>query len=505
MEKTMTAQAPESNLSPSPAIDKDVLEKEIRIEQSVQAQTNMPVNTFGSLGFIFVLFYIYWHAVLESGAIYLLFALLLSTLLPIRSYLRLRGRPRPTIVSARRIRVMEIYALGIGLLWCATIFVLLASFEPVDGVILLWCMYVIAYTGAFLNSSMVWVATAFAGPIAIANAVGAYINDTIDPELLFFLCLSGLPTLAWIIWRNWEDTKANVRLRVESQLAESERRRVLEVISTQLGKYLSPQLYQSIFRGEQKVEIASKRKKLTVFFSDIAGFTELTDQLESEELTALLNRYLTEMSKIALEHGATIDKFIGDAIVVYFGDPETKGVKEDATSCVQMAIAMQNRLKDLQIEWQDQGLIERPFAIRIGINTGYCTVGNIGSDKRMDYTIIGNEVNLAARLESASDIGGILLANETYSLVKDWLKAEEQEAITVKGFSKPIRTFRVVDFDEKTKETPKETNGFFLKLDAGEMSSEDKKIALAKLKEAIKEIEKTATKHRQQKKPSLLS
>ncbi len=109
---------------------------------------------------------------------------------------------------------------------------------------------------------------------------------------------------------------------------------------------------------------------------------------------------LTEMSKIALEYGATIDKYIGDAILAFFGDPESKGVKEDATACVEMAIAMQRRMRELQSQWLDSGL-GKPFQLRIGINTGYCTVGNFGSEDRMDYTIIGNEVNLASRLESS--------------------------------------------------------------------------------------------------------
>jgi class 3 adenylate cyclase len=96
------------------------------------------------------------------------------------------------------------------------------------------------------------------------------------------------------------------------------------------------------------------------------------------------------MSKIALDHGATIDKYVGDAIIAFFGDPETRGVKEDARACVNMAITMQHRMRELQLEWLDMGL-ERPFEIRIGINTGFCTVGNFGSADRMDYTIIGNE------------------------------------------------------------------------------------------------------------------
>ena len=188
----------------------------------------------------------------------------------------------------------------------------------------------------------------------------------------------------------------------------AQKNKELEALSNKLSKYLSPQIYHSIFTGAQNVEIASNRKKLTIFFSDVVNFTETTDKLESEDLTNLLNRYLTEMSDIALAHGATIDKYIGDAIMVFFGDPETKGVKEDARACVRMAVAMLRRLRELQAEWQELGA-EKPFHLRIGINTGYVTVGNFGSDDRMDYTIIGSAVNLTARLQSHSEIDGILL------------------------------------------------------------------------------------------------
>jgi len=228
----------------------------------------------------------------------------------------------------------------------------------------------------------------------------------------------------------------------------SEQKRELEILSTKLSKYLSPQVYASIFTGQRSVEIASNRKKLTVFFSDIADFTATTDDLESEELTNLLNHYLTEMSKIALEHGATIDKYIGDAILAFFGDPDTRGVKEDAIACVKMAIAMQRRMRELQSEWRDAGL-EKPFQLRIGVNTGFCTVGNFGSEDRMDYTIIGSEVNLASRLQSHADLGGILLSHETFALVKDIVLADEQEPIHAKGFAKPVRNYKVLEQFDK--------------------------------------------------------
>jgi adenylate cyclase len=228
----------------------------------------------------------------------------------------------------------------------------------------------------------------------------------------------------------------------------SRKNKEFEALSRKLAKYLSPQIYNSIFTGAQSVEIASNRKKLTVFFSDIADFTGTTEKLESEELTQLLNRYLTEMARIALEFGATIDKYIGDAVLAFFGDPESKGVKQDACACVRMAIAMQRRMRELQAEWQELGA-EEPFQMRIGINTGFCTVGNFGSEDRMDYTIIGSMVNLASRLQSQVDPGGILIGYETFALVKDDVATEEQSAVTVKGLAEPVRCYKVLGiYDE---------------------------------------------------------
>jgi len=287
------------------------------------------------------------------------------------------------------------------------------------------------------------------------------------------------------LYRQLEEAKQ--RSEKASELV-AERNRMLESLSNQLSKYLSPQVYSSIFSGEQSVEIASKRKKLTVFFSDIADFTGTTDSMESEELTNVLNHYLTEMSKIAIEYGATIDKYVGDAIVAFFGDPETRGVKEDARTCVNMAIAMQQRIQELQFEWLDMGL-ERPFRVRMGINTGFCTVGNFGSTDRMDYTIIGNEVNLAARLVSHAEIGGILMAHETHALVKDKVLAEEGDTLTVKGFAKPVRTYSVVGHYENLAEEgriiDKEHDGVRVLVD---MKKGDKTAAIQAIEDVLSEL-----------------
>jgi adenylate cyclase len=278
-----------------------------------------------------------------------------------------------------------------------------------------------------------------------------------------------------------------------------EQRRANEIIalknkeleaSKKLSKYLSPQIYHSIFTGAQNVEIASSRKKLTIFFSDVVNFTETTDKLESEDLTNVLNRYLTEMSNIALEHGATIDKYIGDAMMVFFGDPETRGAKEDARACVRMAIAMLRRLRELQAEWQELGA-EKPFHLRVGINTGYCTVGNFGSQDRMDYTIIGSAVNLTARLQTASEVDGILLGHETYSLVKDEVAAEEQVPIKAKGFAEPIRCYRVVGlYDDLAREGTvirEEKDGFKVLLDLNKRGKAETVEALEAILTRLKE------------------
>jgi class 3 adenylate cyclase len=220
----------------------------------------------------------------------------------------------------------------------------------------------------------------------------------------------------------------------------SEKNKMLEVLSNKLAKYLSPQVYESIFSGKSDVTLATNRKKLTVFFSDIKDFTDTTDDLEPEDLTLLLNDYLTEMSDIAFEYGGTIDKFIGDAILIFFGDPETKGLKEDALACVRMAVAMQRRLVDLRAKWHDLGL-RRGFHKRIGINTGYCNVGNFGSQNRMEYTIIGGEVNITARMEGIAEPDGITLTAETYALVKDHFDAVALEPVQVKGIARDIHPF----------------------------------------------------------------
>ena len=216
----------------------------------------------------------------------------------------------------------------------------------------------------------------------------------------------------------------------------------LASVSLKISRYLAPQIYKSIFSGEKDVTIHTERKKLTIFFSDIKDFTATTERLQPEEITALLNEYFTEMSAIALKHGGTVDKFIGDAMLIFFGDPETKGTREDAQACLAMAVEMQRRLSELNVTWRASG-IEEPFRIRMGINTGFCNVGNFGSADRMDYTIIGAEANLAARLQSIAEPGNIVVSYETYALVRDMVAAHTLAPISMKGINREVVPYAV--------------------------------------------------------------
>jgi len=253
----------------------------------------------------------------------------------------------------------------------------------------------------------------------------------------YFLLAAGIGATFLVVQRR----QATLISGINGELTETNN--FLAAISMKLAKYLSPQIYKSIFSGERDVAIATERKKLTIFFSDIKDFTATTERLQPEELAALLNEYLTEMSTIALEHGGTVDKFIGDAMLVFFGDPESRGVTEDARACLGMAVAMQRRLSQLDVQWRARG-IEHPFQARMGINTGYCNVGNFGSAERMEYTIIGAEANLAARLQAIAEPGGIVMSYETHAHVRDLVQVRALPPIAMKGLSREVAPYAIV-------------------------------------------------------------
>jgi class 3 adenylate cyclase len=279
---------------------------------------------------------------------------------------------------------------------------------------------------------------------------------------------------------------AIVLARVRTQLALKQSHQRLEDLSLKLARYLSRQVYQSIFEGRQDARIGSSRKKLTVFFSDIVGFANQTEDMEAEDVTFILNGYLNRMAEVVLKHGGTLDKFVGDAVLVFFGDPETKGVAEDAVACVRMALEMKEAIAELNREWLAKG-IRQGFEVRMGISTGFSTVGNFGSDERMDYTIIGKQVNLANRLQAAAQPGEILIGQETWLLVRDTFLCVAKEPVQVKGFERPIQTYAVTGaaLAEGVALLEDARPGFSLTLDPAQVEPADRIAVVEKLRAAI--------------------
>jgi adenylate cyclase len=305
--------------------------------------------------------------------------------------------------------------------------------------------------------------------------------------LLTYFALAGL-TGAALLWLQRRQSKLIGA--INHDLGEAND--FLAAISVKIAKYISPQIYKSIFSGERDVTIATERKKLTIFFSDIKDFTATAERLQPEDLTELLNEYLTNMSAIAVEHGGTVDKFIGDAILVFFGDLGTKGVEEDARACLRMAAAMKTRLEELNKSWRRKG-IKHPFQARIGINTGFCNVGNFGSDDRMDYTIIGAEANFAARLQSVAQPGEIVLSQETYELVRGLVSARPKPPISMKGISRKVVPYAVMGFLGDLQERPgvisARAAGLELFLDVSALDASSAKTARQQLKSALKALD----------------
>lgn len=199
--------------------------------------------------------------------------------------------------------------------------------------------------------------------------------------------------------------------------------------------YISDQVLISITADEA---IVSRRKHLTVFFSDIEGFTCLVDQLNVNTITRLLNEYLNEMSQIAHRYGGTVDKYMGDGVMMLFG--QSTDVSRDAVSCVKMALAMRDKLNELALGWQRFG---RELQPRIGIHSGFCTVGNFGSAARMEYTAVGSVVNRASRLEGCADTDEILIYAATHKLVHKEISCRAKPPVMIKSIDAPIAIYSV--------------------------------------------------------------
>ena len=212
------------------------------------------------------------------------------------------------------------------------------------------------------------------------------------------------------------------------------------------SKYVSPQIYQSLISNYKNVSLEAERKELTILFSDIRGFTPFTEELYAEQVAVYLNEYFNEMVKVILKNDGTIDKFMGDAVMAFFGAPLAD--KDHAFKAVKTALEMKESLNLLNKKWSKRD--KKTLDIGIGINSGSVLVGNFGSTELMDYTVIGDPVNLAARLESLNkqENTNILISAFTYQLVKDKVKVNIIGPRSVKGKSETVVVYEVIGLIE---------------------------------------------------------
>ena len=210
-------------------------------------------------------------------------------------------------------------------------------------------------------------------------------------------------------------------------------------IRSAFSMYLSPIVIESLVEDPTKLKLGGERRQITAFFSDVAGFTSFSERMEPQELVAFLNVYLTEMTEIILSEGGTIDKYEGDAIIAMFGAPVIQ--QDHAYRACRAAIRCQNRLAELRPQWIKEGLPE--CRMRIGVNSGDAVVGNMGSTQRFDYTMMGDTVNLAARLEGTNKVYGteLMCGEITHELCGDRILMRELDSVRVKGKKLPVRVF----------------------------------------------------------------
>lgn len=214
------------------------------------------------------------------------------------------------------------------------------------------------------------------------------------------------------------------------------------LIRNMFSTYVNPSVVDSLIADPDKLVLGGERKELTVLFSDIEGFTTISQRLSPEELVTILNEYLDVMTGIVFKHDGTVDKYEGDAVMAFWGAPIPQ--EDHALRACLSALEMQEAVSSLNDAWIRQG---RPrLRIRIGINTGDMVVGNMGASGKFAYTVIGDSVNVASRLEGANKefATGIMVSERTYALVQEVILGRELDSIIVKGRTEPVTTFELI-------------------------------------------------------------
>ena len=270
---------------------------------------------------------------------------------------------------------------------------------------------------------------------------------------------------------------------VQAAKEEAEKQQqLLQKASDRLSKYLSPQICEQIF-SDVEFDTGTGRKKLTIFFSDIVNFTSITESMEAEELSGFLNFYLTNMCEIALKYGGTIDKFIGDSVMIFFGDPQSKGPEQDALACCNMGLEMLAFVEKNEELFKEQFNFPEKLEIRIGVHSGVCSVGNFGSDQRLDYTVIGRAVNVAARLEQAAPKNSMLFSNSTKSLLGDTFQVNDSIEVKAKGIDRPIIGYILTNQVSKRSLVTVNEEGISLKFDPSIVDKKEVDKFLLKIKQ----------------------
>lgn len=217
------------------------------------------------------------------------------------------------------------------------------------------------------------------------------------------------------------------------------------LIKSMFSTYVNPVVVEELIANPSKLRLGGERKQLTVLFSDIEGFTTLSERMDPELLVSLLNEYLSAMAGIVFKHNGTLDKYEGDAVMAFWGAPVQD--EQHALHACECALEMQNTLARIRAEWQRDG--KPQFFARIGVNTGEMIVGNMGGEEKFDFTVIGDAVNIASRLEGANRYykTEIIIGETTYEAVKDRLLCRELDLVTVRGRSVPLRTYELLGAD----------------------------------------------------------
>lgn len=215
-------------------------------------------------------------------------------------------------------------------------------------------------------------------------------------------------------------------------------------LQSAFSKYVSPDVVDQIIHHPEIMHLGGEKQFLSVIFTDLQGFTAMSDSMDPVKLVRVLNMYLNEMSEVIIALGGTIDKFEGDAIMAFFGAPIP--IPDHAVRCCKAALRMKKMEKIINNQLMIEKLIDKPLHTRIGINSGDMVVGNVGSLKRIDYTIIGGNVNIAARIENINKEynTSILISDQTYELVKDFFETRQVDTVMLRGISRPVTVYELL-------------------------------------------------------------